>query len=89
MKKLAAVDNTLEELGTPKLYHKLHMYAIGLLIGWLICTEIGNMGDMMWWFYTKEDRWYLLIPHIINYYYHVNTFMDLLFMLILWFVYYI
>lgn len=89
MKRLAAVDNTLEELGTPKPYRKLHMCAKGLLIGWLICSHVGNMCDMIWWFYAKEDRRYLLIPFITNYYYHVNMFVDLLFVTILWFVYYL
>ncbi|KAG5312957.1 GR28B protein, partial [Pseudoatta argentina] len=89
IKRLAAVDNTLKALGIPKLYHKLYIRAKGILIGWLICTCIGNMCDMAWWFYIKEDRWCLLIPHITNYFYHVNMFVDLLFITILWLVYYL
>lgn len=88
MKRLTIVDNTLEELGVPNLYHKLHMYTKKLLIGWLICSHIGNIFDMIWWFFYVTDRRYLLIPYITNYYYHVNMFVDLLFLIILWFVYY-
>ena len=83
------MDNTLKELGIPNLYHKLYIRAKGILIGWLICTCMGNICDMTWWFYVKEDRRYLFIPHIINYFYHVNMFVDLLFTTILWLVYYL
>ncbi|KYN42741.1 hypothetical protein ALC56_02543 [Trachymyrmex septentrionalis] len=86
IKRLAAVDNTLKELGIPKLYHKLYIRAKGILIGWLICSCMGNICDMTWWFYVKEDRRYLLIPHITNYFYHVNMFVDSLFITILWYI---
>ncbi|XP_011881036.1 PREDICTED: uncharacterized protein LOC105569293 [Vollenhovia emeryi] len=61
------------------------MCAKGSLIAWLICCHVGNICDMMWWFYSKDHR-YLLIPYIINYYYHVNLFVDILFLIILWYI---
>jgi len=83
------VDNTLEKIGTAKLYRKLHMCAKGLLIGWLICSHVGNVCDIIWWLQkAKKDHRYLLIPYITNHYYHVNMFVDLLFVTILWFVCY-
>jgi len=84
MKRLTAVDNTLEELGTPKVYQKLHACAKGVLIGWLICSNIINVFDMMWWFYKVEDHRCMILPYITNHFHHVNMLMDLLVMIFLW-----
>lgn len=84
MKRLAAVDDTLEELGTPKIYKKLHACAKGVIIGWLTCSYTLNVFDMIWWLYTVEDHRCLIIPYIINHYHHVNMLMDLLLMIFLW-----
>ncbi|XP_011702910.1 PREDICTED: uncharacterized protein LOC105458969, partial [Wasmannia auropunctata] len=87
IKRLIAVDNTLEELGTPKLYRDLHMRTKGLLIGWLICCHVGNISDIICWFYISKGKnhGYLIIilTYITNYHYLVNMFVDLLFVIIL------
>jgi len=85
MKRLAAVDNTLEELGTPKIYQKLHVCVKRVLIGWLMCSQMANISNMMWWFYTMEDHWRIIIPCITNHLQHANMFMDLVFTTYLWY----
>lgn len=86
MKRLAAVDDTLEELRTPKIYQKLHAYAKRVLIGWLVCSYIGNVCDMTWWFYAIKDHRCMILPYITNHFHHINMLMDLLLMTFLWFV---
>jgi len=86
MKRLAAVDDTLEELGTPKIYQKLHACAKGVLIGWLICSYTTNVCDMMWWFYKVEDRRCMILPYITNHFQHVNMLLDLLIIIFLWYI---
>jgi len=76
MKRLAAVDNTLEKLGTPKIYQKLHACAKKVLIGYVF--------DMIWWFYVMEDHRCIILPCITNHFHHVNMLMDLLIMIFLW-----
>ncbi|XP_028050242.2 uncharacterized protein LOC114255503 [Monomorium pharaonis] len=86
MKRLAAVDDTLEELGTPKIYQKLHAYIKRMLFGWLVCSYVGNAFDMTWWFYTVKNHWCVIIPCIINHFHHINLLMDLLLMTFLWYI---
>lgn len=86
--KLAAVDDTLEKLGTPKMYEKLHMKSKLMIIGWVVYSLAMNFFDTAWWINFKETASCgLYIAHIINYCIHVNTFMDMLFIFFLWFVY--
>ncbi|XP_011705635.1 PREDICTED: uncharacterized protein LOC105460841 [Wasmannia auropunctata] len=60
LKRLDTIDNTLEELGTPKTYQKLHIRIKGIIIGWLVCTQTGNIVDMIWWLHTiPENFWYI------------------------------
>lgn len=86
MKRLSAVDDTLEKLGTPKTYQKLHTYATRTLIGWFVCSYVANVFDMIWWFYAMKDHWCVIIPCITNHFHHINMLMDLLLMTFLWFV---
>jgi len=85
IKRLAAVDNTLEKLGISKTYHKLYTYVKRVLIGWLVFVNLVNIIDMMciWWS-DIEDHRYLILPYILNYHFHVNMFMDLLLATLLW-----
>lgn len=87
MRRLAAIDDTLEELGTPKRYQKLHTCAKRVLIGWLVCSFTLNTFDMMWWIHVIEDHWCIIIPYITNHFHHVNMLMELLFMIFLWYVF--
>lgn len=86
MKRLDTVDDTLEELGTPKIYQKLQTYVKIVLIGWLVCSYITNVNDMIWWFYAMTDYRCMIIPYITNHFHHVNVLIELLFMTFLWFV---
>jgi len=94
MKRLTAINDTLEELGTPKKYQKLHTCAKRVLIGWLMCSYTLNTFDMIWWIHVTEDRWCTIIPYITNHFHHVNMLIDLLFITFLWcvlivYIYYI
>ncbi|XP_071632149.1 putative gustatory receptor 28b [Temnothorax longispinosus] len=86
VKKLATVDNTLEELGTPKIYRKFYVCIKWVLIGWLVCSQTANIIDMMWWSYTVENQWCMIIPYITNHYQHVNMLVDLAFIICLWYI---
>lgn len=86
MKRLAAVDDTLEKLGTPKIYQKLYARAKRVLIGWFVCSYMVNLFDMTWWFYAMKNHWCMIIPYITNHFQHVNVLLDLLLMTFLWFV---
>lgn len=88
MKRLATVDDTLKELGTPKIYRQLHTYVIRVLIGWFVCIHIANTLDCFWWFSAVEDHRCMILPFITNHFHHVNMFEDLLFITFLWFVLY-
>lgn len=93
IKRLAAVDNTLEKLGTQKMYCKLHTYMKRVLIGWLVSINIVNINDLMWYKDTKDfmsmkDYMSLILPYITNHHFHVNMFMDLLLVTLLWLVLY-
>ncbi|XP_077280164.1 putative gustatory receptor 28b [Temnothorax americanus] len=86
MKRLAAVDDTLEELGTPKMYQKLRAYAKSVLIGWFVCSYVLNIFDMIWWFHAMKDHRCMIIPYITNHFHRVNILMDLLLMTFLWYI---
>ncbi|XP_011881044.1 PREDICTED: uncharacterized protein LOC105569298 [Vollenhovia emeryi] len=86
VKRLAAVDDTLEELGIPKIYRKLNVYIKRALIGWLVCIQLANINDMIWWFRTLKKYRYMIIPHITNYYQHFNILLDLVFSIYLWYI---
>lgn len=87
IKRLAAVDNTLEKLGISKMYHKLYTYVKRVLIGWLMFINLVNIIDMMYIWWSKiEDRRSLILPYVLNYHFHVHMFMDLLLATLLWLV---
>ena len=50
MKRLADVDDMLEELGTLRIYRKLQIRIKRTLIGWLVYTQIVNISDVTWFF---------------------------------------
>ncbi|XP_070156714.1 uncharacterized protein [Polyergus mexicanus] len=85
--RLAAVDDTLEELGTAKMYRKIHILGKGILIGWIVYSLAINFDDTIYWLSRKEfASWGLFLSHILNYPIHVNTFLDLLFIFLLWYI---
>ncbi|TGZ46193.1 hypothetical protein DBV15_06532 [Temnothorax longispinosus] len=45
LKKLAAVDDTLEELGTPKMYRKIYIWSKRVVIVWIMYSMTANKND--------------------------------------------
>ncbi|XP_050463452.1 uncharacterized protein LOC126857776 [Cataglyphis hispanica] len=86
LKKFAIVDDTLEELGTPKLYQKMYARSKQVIIGWIAYSLSINFYDTLWWFSVKRDIWGFLVAHIINHCVNINAFVDLFFIFILWYV---
>ncbi|KAL6422647.1 hypothetical protein ACFW04_010706 [Cataglyphis niger] len=84
--KLAGVDDTLEELGTPKIYRKIHRLGKRLIIGWIVYSLILNIHDALFWLSEKKTVWRLFLSHILNCSIHINTFLDLLFIFLLWYI---
>ncbi|XP_067203252.1 putative gustatory receptor 28b [Linepithema humile] len=85
MMKLTVVDDTLEKLGTSKMYQKMHILSKRVLVGWIIYCFATNIYDMKWWIQKKEiSSWGLVLPFILNHCPHSNTFVELLFIFILW-----
>lgn len=83
------MDDSLEELGIPKMYKTMHMWSKGIVIGWLTCCLVANFYESFNWLEMIEIvSWALYIPHIFNYSFQINIFVDLLFISILWFVQY-
>ncbi|XP_067207937.1 putative gustatory receptor 28b [Linepithema humile] len=87
MNKLALVNDTLEKLGTPKMYQKMHVWSKWMVIGWIVYSLVLNCYDTIWWINQKETAsWGLYLSHIFNYNIHINAFVDLLFIFFLWYV---
>ncbi|XP_036140807.1 uncharacterized protein LOC114255496 [Monomorium pharaonis] len=86
IKKLAAVDDTLEKLGTPKMYQKLHVKIKQIIIGWIVYYLAISVFDSIWWFNFYDSTWGLYLPYILNHCIHINVLVDLLFIFFLWYV---
>ncbi|XP_067207075.1 uncharacterized protein [Linepithema humile] len=87
MKKLTVVDDTLEKLGNPKTYRKLHTLSKIMIIGWIVPTLIINIYSTICCFkFFKQISWRFLLLHTINYPFHINEFADLIFIFLLWYI---
>ncbi|RLU18536.1 ObirGr16 [Ooceraea biroi] len=85
MTKLNAIDDSLKELGTPKTYHKLCIWSKRGIIIWLAYVFIMNAYDTYWWLgHQRSVFWALTLACVTNHCIHVNTLMDLLFIIFLW-----
>lgn len=87
MKRLAAVDNTLEQLGTPKEYQKVHIYSKRILIGWIVFELILNFYETLSLHQTRQVAWALFLPYISNHCTYINNLTNLLFIFLLWLVF--
>lgn len=88
IKRLAAINDTLEQLGTPQTYRKIYIYSKQLLIGWIIYTFIGNFYDALGELKIKREIvWELFLSYILNYCICINAFVDVLFTFLLWLVF--
>jgi len=86
IKRLANVDDTLEELGTLRMYRKLQIRIKRILIGWLVCTQMVNICDITWFCRYIRNSWCIITPYITNHIQNANMFVDLVFITCLWFV---
>ncbi|XP_067203929.1 uncharacterized protein [Linepithema humile] len=85
MTKLTIVDDTLEKLGTPKIYQKMHILSKRVVIGWIIYCFITNFFDINYWIQKKETlSWGLFLSYLLNHTVHVITFSELFFIIFLW-----
>ncbi|XP_036140803.1 putative gustatory receptor 28b [Monomorium pharaonis] len=92
IKKLSIVDDTLKELGSLKMYQKIHMWSRRVIAGWVVCSFGLNFHDTLSWqkyltIIRKETTfWRFIIAHIYNYSFHINALVDLVFMFFLWYI---
>lgn len=87
MIKLNAIDDTLEKLGTPKMYQRMYILSKRVVIGWIVYCLVANFYDTKWWLQRKKtSSWGYVLPYILNHYVHINTFIELLFIIFSWFV---
>ncbi|XP_072754244.1 uncharacterized protein [Anoplolepis gracilipes] len=87
MKKLAVVDDTLEELGSPKIYQNMYTWSKRTVIAWIVYSNAYNFYDVIWWVNRKETAsWAFIISYLLNHPLHVNMLMDLIFITILWYI---
>ncbi|XP_032681998.1 uncharacterized protein LOC116849186 [Odontomachus brunneus] len=86
IKNLATVDDTLEELGIPKMYQEMHMWSKRVVAGWVVYIFFTNTYDSLWWRSVRQSNWAYLISHAINHCFHVNLFVDLTFIFFMWYI---
>ncbi|XP_032681983.1 uncharacterized protein LOC116849175 [Odontomachus brunneus] len=86
IKKLANVDDTLEELGIPKMYQKMHMWSKRMVAGWIVYIFCTDINDSFWWWRVTHSNCAYIIPHVLNHCYHVNLFVDLTFIFFMWYI---
>lgn len=88
IKKLIAVDNTLKELGSSKIYRKIHTWSKRVIVGWIVYSFMVNFNDTLSWLLLLKGKslWKFAVAHIYNYCIHVNTLVDSIFIIFLWFV---
>lgn len=81
------MDDTLEKLGTPKIYKNLHIKTKQIIIGWIMYSFMINIFDTIWWLGFEElTSWRLYMAHIVNHCIHINVFIDMLIIFFLWYV---
>ncbi|XP_026828039.1 uncharacterized protein LOC105276033 isoform X1 [Ooceraea biroi] len=86
IRKLILVDDTLEKLGTPKEYHKIRNSIKQMLIIWFMMICVTLTSDSLLCIEVFKDIKAMLIPLFMDYCLWINTFMDIIFMVLLRFV---
>ncbi|XP_011881039.1 PREDICTED: putative gustatory receptor 28b isoform X1 [Vollenhovia emeryi] len=89
IKKLNAVDDTLKELGSSNIYRKMHIWSKGVITGWIVYSFTLNFIDSLTWqilLIEKAPIWRFFVAHIYTYCLHVNTFVDSVFIIFLWYI---
>ncbi|RLU18535.1 ObirGr17 [Ooceraea biroi] len=78
--KLDAVDDTLEKLGSPKMYHKMCTWSKRIISGGLMYLFIITAYDTYWWLnYIQNIFLALIISFVLNHITHINIIVDLSF----------
>ncbi|XP_024884712.1 uncharacterized protein LOC112462876, partial [Temnothorax curvispinosus] len=89
MERLTAVDDTLKELGSPKMYRKMHMLSKRIAIGWTVLSFALNFCDTMSCLIQLREEttsWKFIVPHMYNYCIHTGALVDLVFITFLWYI---
>ena len=87
IKKLDLVNDTLEELGTSKEYHRLRNLIKWILITLFFMTCVSWTFDFLLCIEVFNDTVRaIIIPIVLDYSIQMNTIMDIMFMLLLRFV---
>ncbi|XP_026828216.1 uncharacterized protein LOC113562603 isoform X2 [Ooceraea biroi] len=86
MIKLDAVDNTLEQLGTPKMDKQIFMWSKQIIIGWFIYVFLMNIYNVQYYAQYISIFWALVLSGIVHYSTHVNILVDCLVVILLWYV---
>lgn len=84
VKRIALVDDTLEELGTPKEYRRIRNSVIWLVIMWLGLVFLATSGDALWCMEIYDDQKAIIVPLVMDYPVHVNSLTDMIFMFLMW-----
>jgi len=89
LKKLAIVDNTLEELEITMDYQKLSKQIIWIVLGWFAIVLLLSYSDYLRWQNMADNPLKsIYITFILNYCSHINIINDLIFASILGLVFY-
>lgn len=80
------MDDTFEKLGIPIMHKKMYTRSKQIIVGWIIYVLIVNFYDTLWWLSIQQTAWAFFAAHILNYCSHLNAFVNLLFIFMLWFV---
>ncbi|EZA58587.1 hypothetical protein X777_14752 [Ooceraea biroi] len=86
MIKLDAVDDTLEQLGTPKMHKRIFMWSKQIIIGWFLYSFTLNIYYVQNYAQHMSVFWALILSVIILYGTHVNILVDVLVIILLWYV---
>ncbi|XP_077264477.1 putative gustatory receptor 28b isoform X2 [Temnothorax americanus] len=89
MERLTTVDDTLKELGSPKIYRKMHMLSKRIAIGWTVFSFALNFDDTIPWLLQLKEKtisWRFIVPHMYNYCIHTGALVNLVFITFLWYI---
>ncbi|XP_071572173.1 uncharacterized protein [Temnothorax nylanderi] len=83
IRKLDLVNDTLEELGMPKEYHKLRNLMKCALITWFLMACASWTFDSLMCIDILNETRAMMIPIVMDYSLHINNIIDIMFMLLL------
>lgn len=81
------MDDTLEQLGTPKEYHRMRNSIKLIIIIWFIIICITLISNSLCYIESFNDTKAIIIPIVVNYSYFINFLIDIMIGFLLRFVY--